>query len=51
MLAVQNIKINSAIIQKDLSVWIVGMASAESHIWEEGRCSLVPQEDRGTAAV
>lgn len=25
MLAVQNIKINSAIIQKDLLVWIVGM--------------------------
>lgn len=36
MLAVQNIKINSAIIQKDLSVWIVGLASAEPHRWEEG---------------
>lgn len=51
MLAVQNIKINSAIIQKDLSVWIVGMASAGSHRWEERSCSLVPQEDRSVGAV
>lgn len=51
MLAVQNIKINSAIIQKDLSVWIVGMAPVESHRWEGGSCSLVHQEDGGVGPV
>jgi len=50
MLAVQNITINSAVIQKDILVWIVVKTSVE---WPEetGRSSSVHQEDGGVGTV